>query len=82
MKQFGNKVLIIGFGSVSQCALPMLMKLVNIPAKNITVMDFKEQHPNMKQWIEKGVKYARAKITPQNLGSLLGKYLSAGDMRS
>lgn len=80
MKQFSNKVLIIGFGSVSQCTLPMLMKLVNIPAKNITVMDFKEQHPNMKQWIEKGVKYARAKITPQNLGSLLGKYLSAGDI--
>ena len=40
MLKFRNKVLIIGYGSVSKCTLPILLKHVDIPCKNITIVDF------------------------------------------
>lgn len=80
MKKFDNKILFVGFGSVAQCALPILMKLVKVPAKNITVMDFEDKRKALKPWTARGVKYVRAQITKKNMGTLLSKYLKAGDM--
>ena len=40
MAKFSGKVLMVGYGSVAQCTLPLLLKLAKVPAKNITVMDF------------------------------------------
>ncbi|OIO03956.1 MAG: homospermidine synthase [Elusimicrobia bacterium CG_4_10_14_0_2_um_filter_56_8] len=80
MLGFNNKILFIGYGSVAQCALPVLLKLVKVPAKNITVMDFEDYRKKMKPWTAKGVNFVRAQVTRKNLGSLLGKYLSPGDM--
>jgi len=80
MIQFDKKILFVGYGAVAQCALPMLLKLVKVPAKNITVMDFEDRRSMLKPWLAKGVKFVRARITRQNLGNLLGKYLSEGDM--
>ncbi|MHB0997024.1 MAG: saccharopine dehydrogenase NADP-binding domain-containing protein, partial [Elusimicrobiales bacterium] len=80
MKKFDNKILFVGYGSVAQCALPMLLKLVKVPAKNITVMDFEDKRGALKPMLAKGVKYVRAQVTKKNMGQLLGKYLKAGDM--
>lgn len=80
MKKFDNKIVFVGFGSVAQCALPVLLKLVKVPAKNITVMDFEDKRKALKPWTAKGVKYVRAQVTKQNMAPLLGKYLKAGDM--
>lgn len=80
MIKFNNKILVIGFGSVSKCTLPMLLKLVDVPAKNITVLDMRPRQPEMKEWEEKGVTFVRKQITPENLGSLLGRYLKKGDI--
>ena len=40
---FKNKVLIIGYGAVSKCTLPILLRHVNIPLENITIIDFKDK---------------------------------------
>ncbi|OGS46851.1 MAG: homospermidine synthase [Elusimicrobia bacterium RIFOXYB2_FULL_62_6] len=80
MKKFNKRILFVGFGSVAQCALPILLKLVKVPAKNITVMDFEDKRKELKPWLAKGVKFVRAQVTKQNMGALLGKYLSAGDL--
>lgn len=80
MAKFNNKVLIIGFGSVAKCALPMLLKLVEIPYKNITVIDMRPHQPEMNEWEEKGITFIRRKITRENMGSLLGEYIGNGDL--
>ena len=80
MLSFNRKILFVGYGAVAQCALPVLLKLVKVPAKNITVMDFEDRRKALKPWTSKGVRFVRAKVTKQNLGSLLGKYLSGGDL--
>ena len=38
--EFKGKILVIGCGSVSQCAIPLVLKLIDAPPKNITIMDF------------------------------------------
>jgi len=80
MREFNKKILFVGYGSVAQCALPMLFKLVKVPARNITVMDFEDKRKALKPMLAKGVKYVRAQVAKKNMSSLLGKYLSAGDM--
>ena len=80
MIDFNKKILFVGYGSVAQCALPILLKLVKVPAKNITVMDFEDKRDALKPWLAKGVKFVRQQITKKTMGPLLGKYLSAGDM--
>lgn len=80
MINFNNRILFVGYGAVAQCALPMLLKLVKVPARNITVLDFEDRRQILKPWLAKGVKFVRARVTRKNLGPLLGKYLSEGDM--
>jgi homospermidine synthase len=80
MKEFNKRIVFVGYGAVAQCALPILLKLVKVPAKNITVMDFEDKKDALKPWTAKGVKFVRARITKQNMGTLLGKYLSSGDL--
>ncbi|MBI4801091.1 MAG: homospermidine synthase [Elusimicrobia bacterium] len=80
MKEFNNRALFVGYGAVAQCALPILMKLMKIPAKKVTVMDFEDRSAALKTWTARGVRFVRDRVTRKNLGALLGKYLSAGDL--
>ena len=80
MVEFKNKVLIIGYGSVSHCTLPILFKHIRIPYKNITLIDFADKREEMREWTKKGIKYFREKITPLNMARVLGKYVSSGGL--
>ena len=37
---FKGKILIIGCGSVAQCAIPLVLELIDVSPSNITIMDF------------------------------------------
>jgi homospermidine synthase len=80
MVDFDKRILLVGFGSVAQCTLPILLKHVRVPPRNITVIDFEDQTALLKPWIAQGVRFHREKIGPENLGQVLGKQLSAGDV--
>jgi homospermidine synthase len=80
MLDYNRKILFVGYGAVAQCALPILVKLIKVPYSNITVMDFQDRRGVLQPWIERGVKYVQQRVTEQNMGSLLGKYLKKGDL--
>ena len=80
MMEYQKRVLFVGYGAVAQCTLPILLKHVRVPPKNITVMDFEDRRGALAEWIAQGVHFVRDRVTPQNLGALLGKHLSAGDL--
>ncbi len=80
MKKFDKKILMVGYGSVAQCALPMLVKLAKVPPGNITVLDFEDKRRELAPWLKKGVKFLRGRIMKENLSPLLSRYLSAGDL--
>lgn len=80
MIEFNKKVLFVGYGAVAQCTLPIFLKYVNVPCRNVTVMDFEDRRQALAPWIKRGVKFARKRVTRENMNSLLGKYLGAGDV--
>jgi homospermidine synthase len=47
--KFNNKILIIGYGSVSQCALPILMDKIECPQENITIIDYGDKSKDLKK---------------------------------
>jgi homospermidine synthase len=80
MVDFNNKVLFIGYGSVAKCTIPILLKHIRVPYKNITVIDFEDQSEALRQWTSKGVKYFKTRITPTNMARELAKHISAGGL--
>jgi len=80
MIDFSRRILFVGYGGVAQCALPILAKHLKVPMKNITVMDFENHRDILRPWIARGVKFVQKRVTRENMGALLGQYLSAGDL--
>ena len=80
MIDFHKRVLMLGYGAVAQCTLPILVKHFRIPLANITVLDFEDRAGVLKPWIDQGVRFVRQRMTAENLESELAKHLSAGDL--
>jgi len=80
MMKFDGKVLMIGYGSVARCTLPILLKHVRIPFGNITIIDFENKASELKEWTLKGVGYRHRRITKENLDSVLSEHLSPGGL--
>ena len=78
--KFNGRLLIIGCGSVSQCAVPLVLKLIEMPPDKITIMDFVDNRSRVKDALERGVKYTMERVTRENYAELLKKYAGAGDM--
>ncbi len=78
MLEYKNKILFVGYGAVAQCALPILVKHIKVPARNITVMDFEDRREALAPWLKRGVKFVHKRVTRENMGALLGKYLGGG----
>ena len=78
--KFTRKVLIIGYGSVAQCALPILLRHIAIPHQNITIADFIEPNDALRSWIKQGVRFVQERITPDNLEQMLFLHLEPGGL--
>ncbi len=78
--RFDKKVLILGYGAVSQCTLPLLPRHIKLPWKNITVIDFEDKREKIKHFTKKGVKFYQQKIEQDNLDSTLSQHLEKGDL--
>ncbi|MGB2706066.1 MAG: saccharopine dehydrogenase C-terminal domain-containing protein, partial [Candidatus Omnitrophota bacterium] len=78
--KFNGKLLVIGCGSVSQCAIGLILRLIEMPANKITIMDFVDNRARVKDALDKGVKYVTDRITRDNFTRLLKKYVGPGDM--
>jgi len=80
MIKFGKRILFVGYGAVAQCTLPILVKQLGVPYRDITIMDFEDRRAVLQPWLKRGVKFVRDRVTRANMGALLGKHLTAGDV--
>ena len=78
--EFKNKVLIIGYGAVSKCMFPILLRHVNIPLEHITIIDFKDKSADLKAWTTRGLQFYKKKVSPKNLKEILSEHLSPGGL--
>lgn len=77
---FDGNILIIGYGSVSRCSIPILLKHVKIDPKKVTIIDKEDKSGEAKKWIDSGMKFVHVEVTKSNYKSLISKYLDSGDM--
>ena len=77
---FNKKVLMFGYGSVAKCTLPILLKHVKIPYRNLTIIDFEHKEKALKKWTDKGIKFVRKEITKENLEKVLSEHLEDGGL--
>ena len=80
MTKFRGNLLIIGCGSVSQCAIPLILKFFDMPAEKITIMDFADNRHRVKDALDRGVRYVFDRVTKANYEKLLAQYAGPGDM--
>lgn len=80
MAEFKGRILIIGYGSVAKCTLPILVKHIRVPYKNITVIDFVDKRKELKPWIQKGVRYFQERIMPINVARTLSRHVGPGGL--
>jgi len=79
-EKFNGRILIVGCGSVAQCAIPLVLKLIDVDPENVTVMDFVDNRKHIKSSLDKGAKYVQERITPDNYTVILKEYVGPGDM--
>jgi homospermidine synthase len=77
---FNGKVLVIGCGSVAQCAIPVIPKILGVPHQNVTIIDFVDNRHRVKDCLKKGMSYKIERITPENYSVRLKEYVGSGDM--
>jgi len=80
MTEFNKRILFVGYGAVAECTLPILFKHIKVPAKNVTIMDFEDRSGKLARWTTKGVRFVRDRVTEENMGAILAKYVGAGDL--
>jgi homospermidine synthase len=78
--KFSKKILVVGYGAVSQCTLPILLDHLDAPFKNITIIDFEDKRNALKKWTDKGIKYFQEKIVEENLAKVLSSHLEKGGL--
>ena len=77
---FTGKILVIGCGSVAQCAIPLIPKILGVPYQNVTIIDFVDNRSRVKDCLKKGMTYKVERITPENYSVRLKEYVGSGDM--
>jgi homospermidine synthase len=73
--KFENNILIIGYGAVSQCTLPVVLDHIDVPREKITIMDMEDKSEKLKPFTKTGIKFVQEKIIPENLDAFLQKYV-------
>lgn len=78
-KEFDGTLLLVGFGAVAQCTLPLILKHIQCDLKKIIIID--PVRPDiMAEYEAQGIRFFQEKITPENLSTTLHKYVKSGDI--
>jgi homospermidine synthase len=80
MLKFSNRILIIGYGGVSQCTIPILFRHLDIKYSQVTLLDFDDKTNQIKSLTDKGLTYKNIKVGKDNMDKVLSEHLSAGDL--
>jgi homospermidine synthase len=75
--KFPGRIIIVGFGSIGQGVLPLILRHIDIEPSRICIITAAERgHPEA---IELGIRFILNPLTPQNYAAVLEPLLGAGD---
>lgn len=75
--EFAGRMLIVGFGSIGQGSLPLILRHIGINKKNISIIAADDLGKGVAK--KEGVKFEINPLTKQNYKKILEKYLKPGD---
>jgi homospermidine synthase len=79
-KRHDGRLLMIGYGAVGRCTLPLLQRHVDMPREKITVMDFADLGGRAGSVVDSGSRFVRGKLERGSLGETLAKHVGPGDL--
>ena len=75
--RFSGRLVIIGFGSIGQGVLPLILKHIDLDPKKITIVTAEERgHGEASDY---GIRFIRQSLTQDNMLAILDPLLSEGD---
>jgi homospermidine synthase len=74
---FSGRVVIVGFGSIGQGALPLLLRHMDMAPSQIVIVTAEERGHDEARAL--GVRFVLERLTPENLRAVLDPLLGAGD---
>ena len=75
--KFEGKLLIVGFGSIGQGALPLILRHIGMDKKKISIIAADDLGKKIAK--KEGIPFALKPLTRDNYQEILGSYLSSGD---
>jgi homospermidine synthase len=77
-KNFAGDLLMIGYGAVGRCTLPLIYKHIAMPSGNITVLDFADVEEDARYVGEHGSRFEKGKVEKDNLDAMLSRHVKPG----
>ena len=77
---FHGRILMVGFGTIGQCLMPMLIDTLEIEAQRVHVLDGDDHSREIEAWRARGVSYSVRRIERHTLGEVLNGLASRGDV--
>src|ERR1700743_3306223 len=75
--KFAGKIVMVGFGSIGQGVLPLILRHIGTSSDRITIVTAEDKGNSEAQ--EFGVKFVQKALTPENYRNVLEPLLGAGD---
>jgi homospermidine synthase len=77
---FSGRILVLGYGSVAQCTLPLLLRHLDVAPERITVCDFVDCRSRLASYLAQGVKFVQDRIDPERYHEQLAAHVGPGDL--
>jgi homospermidine synthase len=74
---FGGRLVMLGFGSIGQGVLPLILRHIDIPCERITIVTAEPRGQEVAA--EYGIRFIQQAATRENFAELLSPMLGAGD---
>ena len=75
--KFAGKIVMVGFGSIGQGVLPLILRHIGTSADRVTIVTAEDKGNSEAK--EFGVKFVKTALTPENYAQVLEPLLGAGD---
>ena len=75
--RFDRRMVIVGFGSIGQGVLPLLLRHIDLDPAKITIVTAEERGRGVAE--EYNIRFIREALTPDNVDKVLDSRLAAGD---
>lgn len=77
---FTGRIIMLGYGTIGRCALPMVFDLFALDPTHLTVIDAEDPDDYAADYIRRGVSYLKRKIRRDNMDEVLSAAARPGDL--